>query len=60
MIISHKQKVIFIKLAKVAGTSFEIALAKYCGADDIITPLNRSDKDVKGFGYNAAQNYKSP
>ena len=36
MIISHKLKVIFIKPFKVAGTSFQAALSKYCGENDIV------------------------
>ena len=36
MIISHKLKLIYIKLYKVAGSSFEIALSKYCGEHDIV------------------------
>ncbi len=40
MIISHKLKVIFIKTYKTAGSSFELALSKYCGLDDTYTPVN--------------------
>lgn len=39
MIVSHKYKFIFIKTAKTAGTSTEIALSRFCGPDDIITPF---------------------
>ena len=39
MIISHKLKVIFIKTNKTAGSSFEFALSKYCGPDDIYTKI---------------------
>jgi hypothetical protein len=39
MIISHKHKIIFLKTAKVAGTSFEIALSKFCTEQDILTPV---------------------
>ena len=61
MIISHKLKVIYIKLAKVAGTSFEIALSKYCGADDIITSIVEDDEAIrKSLGFHSAQNYMDP
>jgi len=61
VIVSHKLKVIFIKTKKVAGTSFEIALSKYCGESDIITPISDDDEQIrKDMGYVCAQNYKSP
>ena len=62
MIISHKLQCIYIKLAKVAGTSFEIALSKYCGADDIITPIISKESPAirRTLGFRDAQNYKDP
>ncbi|MDA9819211.1 sulfotransferase family protein [Methylophilaceae bacterium] len=39
MIISHEHKFIFIKTAKVAGTSFEIALSKFTNSRDVLTPI---------------------
>ena len=47
---------------KIAGSSFEMAFARYCGTDDIITPLeaNKRAKKQKRFGHNKGQNYKSP
>ena len=39
MIVSHKHKFIYIKAGKVAGTSTEVLLEKYCGDDDIVTPI---------------------
>lgn len=60
MIISHKLNVIFIKTKKVAGTSFEIALSKYCGESDIITPISNDDEQIrKDMGYICAQNYEN-
>ena len=59
MIISHKLKVIYIKLLKVAGSSFEIALSKYCGPDDILTPIVIEGEMQKSMGYShAARNYE--
>ena len=59
MIISHKNKVIYIRLQKVASTSFETAFSKYCGPKDIITRLGRNyDKVRKDLGYANEQNVR--
>ena len=61
MIISHKHKFIFLKSNKTAGTSVEIALSRFCGPDDIITPISpRDEKTRKRLGYKSAQNYRTP
>lgn len=39
MIVSHHHKLIFIKTLKTAGTSIEMAIARQCGPDDIVTPI---------------------
>ena len=39
MIISHKHKLIFIKTKKTAGTAVQLALAKECGPDDVLTEI---------------------
>ena len=59
MIISHKLKIIYIRLQKVASTSFESALSKYCGPNDIIAKLGRgNDKLRKSLGYCGPQNFE--
>lgn len=61
MIISHKYRFIFIKTEKTAGTSVEIALSKYLGDEDVITPLATEDEHYRNRqGYHAAQNYLIP
>ncbi|MGK7954215.1 MAG: sulfotransferase family 2 domain-containing protein [Crocosphaera sp.] len=61
MIISHDYKFIFIKTNKTAGTSIEIALSKFCGPRDIITPISLEDEATrKDLGYRGPQNYTAP
>ena len=47
MIISHRHKFIFLKTVKTGGTSVEIALSRYCGPDDIITPISPPDEAIR-------------
>lgn len=61
MIVSHKLKCIFIKTGKTGGTSFEIALSKYLGPEDIITPISKEDEILrKKLGFRCRQNYRKP
>ena len=61
MIISHKHKFIFIKTRKVGGTSVEIAMSKYLGSGDIVTPITPEDEEMRrSKGFVSCQNYKMP
>ncbi|UGB38525.1 sulfotransferase family 2 domain-containing protein [Frateuria soli] len=61
MIVSHKHKFIFLKTNKTAGTSIEIALSKFCGPDDIITPISPVDEETRQrLGYRGPQNFHAP
>ncbi|MEI7035757.1 sulfotransferase family 2 domain-containing protein [Fulvimonas yonginensis] len=61
MIISHKHRFIFLKTNKTAGTSIEIALSKFCGPEDVITPISPADEEIRrGLGYPGPQNYMAP
>ena len=61
MILSYKNKFIFIKSQKTGGTSLEVALSNFCGDKDIITPIfPKSNEDLrKNFGFRGPQNYKT-
>lgn len=60
MIISHKHRFIFFKTHKTAGTSVEIALSRYCGPDDIITPIGPKDEVIRAKLGVRPQNYLLP
>jgi hypothetical protein len=64
MIISHRHRFIFIKTEKTAGTSIELALARICGPDDVITatvhPEDRALRESLGTGYRREQNDAIP
>jgi len=57
-IISYNKNFIFIKSRKTGGTSMEIALSKFCGAEDIITPIGIfSERERKSKKFPGPQNY---
>jgi hypothetical protein len=61
MIVCHEYRYIFLKSRKTAGTSVEIALAKFCGPRDVITRISRKDERTRrGLGYRGAQNFWIP
>ena len=61
MIVLHGHKLIFLKARKVAGTSFEIALSRYAGEGDIVTPISPKDEEIRvRLGFTQGQNYKRP
>jgi hypothetical protein len=46
MIISHKNKLVFFKPMKVAGSSVEVALSRHCGDEDILTGTNHIEEVI--------------
>jgi hypothetical protein len=61
MIISHKHRFIFLKTSKTAGTSIEIALSRFCGPDDVITPISPEDEEKRHqLGGVGPQNHTGP
>lgn len=61
MIINHKYRFIYIKTKKTASTSIEIALSRYCDANDILTPIGGRDEPKRAnLGYQGPANYLMP
>lgn len=59
MIVCHPRKLIFVKTLKVGGTSFEVALSKFCSGSCVITPLSDvEERSRKLFGGRAPQNFQ--
>lgn len=59
MIVSHKEKFIFLKPRKVAGTSVQLALTEHCGDEDIITRMTAFSADFDEQHYtDPARNYE--
>jgi len=58
MIYCRDLNIIFLKTKKVGGTSFEIALSKYCDENDIVTPISPEDENTRAsLGYQKPINY---
>lgn|GEM_PF-2132696 len=61
MILSHKHHLIFSRPRKVASTSFEMALSRFYGVQDVITPLSPSeDATRRADGFLGPQKYSKP
>ena len=61
MIINHQYRFIFLKTRKTAGTSIEIALSKYCGDGDVISPIRGRDEGIRRErGYPGPRNHAAP
>ena len=61
MILSHQHRFIFFKVVKTAGTSLEIALSRFCGPDDVITPISPEDEELRArLGFRGPQNWMLP
>jgi hypothetical protein len=61
MILCHAHRFIFIKTTKTAGSSLEMALTKYCGPEDIITPMSPADERKRAaLGFPGPRNYQLP
>lgn len=58
MIISHKHKFIFIKTRKTAGSSIELALSRYCGENDVITPIGEKSERLRSQEGCGPQNWR--
>jgi hypothetical protein len=57
MIINHRYRFIFLKTRKTGGTSVEIALSRWCGPGDVITPVTDEDEAIRRqAGYVGPQN----
>jgi hypothetical protein len=61
VIVSHRHKFIFLKTEKTAGSSIEIGLSRFCGPQDIITPIRQPEDEVlrRALGYPGPQNCRA-
>lgn len=56
MIISHRNRFIFVKTGKTAGTSLKVALAASCGEEDVVTPTMDPRHDLRPRNYRGLVN----
>ena len=47
MILSHDWRFIFLKTEKTGSTAVEMALARFCGPLDVVTPIHATDETVR-------------
>jgi hypothetical protein len=59
VIVSHRHRFVFVKTRKTGGTSVEISLSRYCGPDDVITPIVPEDEALRTEGP-GPQNWDRP
>jgi len=57
MILSHQHQFVFLKTRKAGGTSVEIGLSRFCGPEDVLTPITPRDEIVRIADGRACQNY---
>jgi hypothetical protein len=61
MIVNHRYRFIFLKTKKTAGTSIEIALSRYCDANDILSKIGHRDEPKRAaLGYQGPANNLEP
>jgi hypothetical protein len=61
MIVNHRYRFIFLKTKKTAGTSTEIALSRYCDANDILSRIGGRDEPKRtALGYQGPANNVEP
>lgn len=58
VIVSYKHKFIYIKTYKTASTSIQILLGKYCGENDVLTPIEPVTTEVGRLYNKLAKNYE--
>jgi hypothetical protein len=60
MILSHRHRFVFVRTRKTASTSIELALRRWAGPDDIVTPLgDRDEKIASDLGIPGPRNWAS-